>query len=71
MKKYLVLLPLIALILAGFFVMPVSADMPTPGPDFGPHIASMTPEHAQEMGAIFGHMVSNMAQGEDCLYHQH
>ena len=71
MKKYLILLPLVVLVLAGFFVMPVSAmgDHVQPGPEFGPHIASMTPEHAQEMGAMFGHMVSNMAQGEDCLHH--
>ena len=70
MKKYMILLPLIALVLAGFFVMPVSAMMhPEPGPGFGKHIAEMTPDRAQEMGVMFGHMVSNMAQGEDCLHH--
>ena len=61
MKKYLILLPLIALVLTGFFAFPVYAtDMPTPGSDFGPHIAEMTPDHAQDMGAMFGHMISNI-----------
>ncbi|MDP3992432.1 MAG: hypothetical protein Q8P79_02920 [Nanoarchaeota archaeon] len=64
MKKYLIL-PMLALVFAGLFTTLVYA-IPEPSPGFGQHIADMVPEHPQTMGAMFGDMVSMMAQGESC-----
>ena len=68
MKKYLILLPLIALVFAGLFMTPVYAmSYHQPGSaEFGRHIAFMTPEHPQIHGVMFGNMISNMAQGNSC-----
>ena len=73
MKKYLVLLPLVALILAGFITSVYASKhehdgCPEPGSaEFGQHISDIAPEHPIAMGgAMFGDMVSNMAQGIPC-----
>ncbi len=54
-----------ALAFAGTLPAAAIGECPDPGPDFGPHIAEMTPDHALEHGADFGGMVSAMAQGEE------
>lgn len=72
MKKYLILFSVIALVVAGLFLVPVSAHDGSPTPnstEFGHHVASMAPEHPQMHGAMFGNMVSSMAQGESCPHH--
>lgn len=53
-----------ALAFAGTLPAAASDDCPEAGPDFGPHIAEMTPDHALAGGADFGGMVGAMAQGE-------
>jgi len=53
-----------ALVFAGALPAMASEDCPEAGPDFGPHIAEMTPDHALADGADFGGMVDAMAQGE-------
>ncbi len=53
-----------ALTFAGALPAMASDDCPEAGPDFGPHIAEMTPEHALADGADFGVMTAAMAQGE-------
>ena len=72
MKKSLIFPVVFVLMLTGFFTMPVYAmdsmemDCSQAGPDFGEHVAMMTPEHPKMHGAFFGNMVSNMAQGKPC-----
>ncbi len=68
MKKYFILLPLVALVFTGLFTAPVYAmdNMPYLEPSFGQHIATMTPEHPKIHGVMFGQMVSSMAQGISC-----
>jgi hypothetical protein len=45
---------------------PAFADQVPPSPDFGQHLAEITPEHPQEDGAMFGACVSTMALGSEC-----
>lgn len=54
----------VTLAFAGALPVAASEECPEPGPDFGAHIAEMTPDHALEHGADFGGMVSAMARGE-------
>lgn len=54
----------VALVFAGTLPAAAGEDCPEAGPDFGPHIAEMTPDHALAHGADFGGMVAAMAQGE-------
>ncbi len=59
---------LATIVLAGALALvgaqPALADtMPTPGPDFGTHLASMTPQHPIDYGVTFGQCVGTMAQG--------
>jgi hypothetical protein len=74
MKKYLILLPLVALILAGFMTSVYASEhehegCPEPNStEFGQHIAMMAPGHPKMHSAMFGHMVSNMAQGNSCSH---
>ncbi len=39
------------------------------GPEFGPHVAGMTPEHPVQHGALFGDCVSDMATTASCPHH--
>ena len=70
MKKYFILLPVFVLIIAGLTASAYAMDMDysQPGPDFGPHIAMMAPEHPRMHDAMFGNMVSNMARRISCSH---
>ena len=69
MRKYIIAI-LLALTMAILLVPSALADgnqaCPVPGPDFGRHIASMTPMHPLMDGHMFGTMVSRMARGIPC-----
>ena len=69
-RRHLMLI-LVASLMMGIVVSPALAvdgnhTCPTPGPEFGPHIAKMAPECPLENGQMFGDMVSNMARGLPC-----
>jgi len=68
--RYLMIV-IVASIVVGLLVSPALAvdgnhTCPTPGPEFGPHIASMAPGCPLANGQMFGEMVSNMARGVTC-----
>jgi hypothetical protein len=66
--KYFILI-LLALIVVSPSVM--AMDCPSPGPGFGQHISTMTPDCPKMHGDMFGKMVSSMARGLGCLCPMH
>jgi len=47
-----------------------AAPAPGGGPEFGLHVAEMTPEHPVEHGAMVGDCVSDMATTASCPHHE-
>ena len=71
MRKHLIAAATAAILLGSLGTGIAAAEPPTPGggPAFGQHVASMTPDHPQDHGAMFGECVSAMARGEGCPHH--
>ena len=68
MRKY-ILFVLLALSILNLVPPAMAEQCPAPGPDFGSHIAGMTPDCPLMQGQMFGTMVNQMARGIPCPMH--